>query len=393
MELKLDEIICFSTWRMANQDGVAARSGIDGYKDMSDKEKDVTRSMRKLFSMSVDRFNKQRKIYHKLVCNNLYKNLDPLTQICCLYSCYCVGEVEKETDDNWISDLEWKWVQDYIIHQSFIDYNDLIVNGGIKPSCIEYNDLRNKIIFDESWDFARRITDPKLLDDNSPELKQLFEDKKNGVLGSKYINPILTKFFNYYENKKMHIEWESAYKALKRNYRELKKLFGVFDIKAIDGIYKELKFNITEEKKKIIEETKRLKRLNKESVKSLEREKKEEEKKKAKNLLNREHYFKTAYGITYCKYCGELKKIPSETVDCRREEGHKYRSIKCETWRRRAMCSVCGKNTLEISQERVDFKAKLLEKYPFDERCDAAINDPFNNKPMPWEDEIYKCGG
>ncbi|MGB1103863.1 MAG: hypothetical protein ACPG21_09565 [Crocinitomicaceae bacterium] len=321
MNLKLDVIICQSTWQMAYNDGM---SGADS--NASETEKNITRALREFFSMSTDTFNDSRKRYDELSADEkkaMYKNLDPLTQMVTIWCCYCVADVENE-DDGWISDAEWDWLYSNVIKHSYYKNKEL-----------------RKQVNDLCWPFARKITNPNLLDDTSIETLEAMEATADGTLGKEYINPILVKVFDYYENNKLYTEWESAYKTLKRNYKELKGLFGEFDMEIFDDVYGYLKYLIQDEKKAAKEAAEKQRK---------QEEKEENEaallaKEEAKAQKLKEHRFKTSKGETFCQYCGREEKYLKfgvTLIDCSgRPNGHNYVMMKKDNeWK--PICNKCG---------------------------------------------------
>jgi len=248
----------------------------------------------------------------------MFKALDPLTQLITIWCCYAVAKAEQE-DDNWISSAEW----DYILGQ-------LIANSYLLPQDLSDN------INNESWLLVKKITNPALS----------INVKENGTL-EKLINSILSKIFNYYEIKKLFAKWESAYKALKRNYKELKDLFGAFDVKALDATYKDIKFNIQESKKAAKLAEKEAIKAQKEAIKATERERKEQEreaarlaKEEAQAAKLKEHRFKTSKGETFCQYCGRDSSWSSYDCDGR-ANGHNYVMMKKDNeWE--PICNKCG---------------------------------------------------
>ncbi len=134
------------------------------------------------------------------------------------------------------------------------------------------------------WSLARKITNPKLLDDPSSKT-EIVANIATGDFGKTFIDPILYEVFKYFENNRQFIKWESAYKALKGNYKELKDLFGAFDVKTLDATYKDLKFNIQETKKaaKLVEQA--AIKAQKDAAKAAERKRKEQAVQRIKEVL------------------------------------------------------------------------------------------------------------
>ena len=318
MNLKLDEIICHSTWQMAYNDGM---NGADS--NASETEKNITRALREFFSMSTDTFNDSGKRYDELSADEkkaMYKNLDPLTQLVTIWCCYCVADVEND-DDNWISDAEWDWLNNNVIKHSY--YKNIELRKQVNDLC---------------WPFARKITNTNLLDDTSIETLEAMEATAYGTLGKEYINPILAKVFDYYENNKLYTEWESAYKTLKRNYKELKGLFGEFDMEIFDDVYGYLKYLIQDEKKAAKEAAEKQRKQEEKEAALLAKE-------EAKAQKLKEHRFKTSKGETFCQYCGSEKKyleFGGTLVDCSgRPNGHNYVMMKKDNeWK--PICNKCG---------------------------------------------------
>ena len=300
----------------------------------SEDEKNITRALREIFHMKTDQFNSCKKVYDALSFEDkrlLYKNLDPLTQIICIWCCYCVAKVDQE-DDNWISDKEWEWLSLYILQGSHVAEDEL-----------------QTIINKKCWSLARKITNPKLLDDPSSKT-EIVANIATGDFGKTFIDPILYEVFKYFENNRQFIKWESAYKALKGNYKELKDLFGAFDVKSLDATYKDLKFNIQETKKaaKLAEQA--AIKAQKDAAKAAERKRKEQEREAARltkdaasqNKL-KQHRFKTSKEQTFCQYCGHNSEFFSQTDCDGRVEGHNYVLMKNgDEWV--PTCTKCGED-------------------------------------------------
>ena len=325
VNLKIDELICLTTWGLAFVEG-----NKDSETNATEKEKNITRAMRAFFKMDVDRFNDANS--KNKSARGHFEQLsdkDIITKIACIYGALKVGWLENEgLESENLSDKEWDYVKEVI-------------------SISKLPDFIRKDIQKEAYAFINEIAAPKYLKD--ADLINLIDfEKDDGVIYERSIKPLLKVLFNSLEKNNLYDTWEDNYFGILKHKTELEELYGFFQLKDFDDRYKELKPLISNYKKEKAQKEKQLanekevkekqlakeiaqkeKQLAKEKEareKQLAKEKAEIEKQlakeKAEEEKNKTHEFSVSNGIYYCRFCGYDKGFSSE--NCCRENGHKY---------------------------------------------------------------------
>lgn len=356
--MKIEDLICYVSWHTVFIDG----NENDESKG-TENERNVVRSLRKYFDVSVERFNVTIHEPLQSVLTEL-ADQDPVTKLFAIYAAVAVAHVETEAGGQVgkTSNREWEFVL------------SMIEAAGISEN------TRNKVR-ELAKKMVAQCADARLRED-SAFLEASRKDIETGSFGIQYIEPLLKAYFDAVEFEEELLVWEKNYLALKRNKRALTRLFGDFSVKKFDQIYEDLKFNLKElkqnsknsgglntaEKNTDKEQQKRAKEAEKEKQKKAKEAEKEQQKKakeaekqrlqneaiakKKADLekLNATHEISSAREIMYCRYCGELKSTIGNLDLCKREYGHHFSIKKVEsvdfhyktTFEYKPVCTKCG---------------------------------------------------
>jgi hypothetical protein len=344
--LKLDELICMTAWKVAFID-----AKISSETNATEKKKNLVRAMRAFFKMDGDRFNNanEKSRTSQTAFLSQLEDKDPITKILSYYAGLRVAYAENEdgADKSNLSDKEWQFMID------------------VKAASKLTKEITDDISA-TAYDLVYQISAPENLEDE--DLLELIEmEKEAGVIFEGSVQPLLEAFFTSLEKNNLFDTWEENYLALIKYKSELQAMFGVMDFKEFDTRYKELKPIISNFKKNKIDREKQIAKENEAKQKQLEKDKadrekqlakeneakqKQLEKDKAEEEKNKTHEYSVSNGIDYCRYCGLDKGWSFR--DCIRQNGHQYsvkRVLKSEYkgtrggFEYKPICKKCGQDS------------------------------------------------